>query len=562
MIDELLTIRSQSPLWSQPSVFLSHQDTHFELSDSSGKSFNDLLKESFQADSGMNTKNTALEHNHAQLQSPQRKQERIERVSNKEEEPTDCRGYEDKVTAENSTDSEPQRSEESPKDDSDSDSQDNDDAVQQDTSQKTDQNATNSSEKNNDQSDSEHDENTQVSTETTEAALQGQLDQQSNQDASESLVVETADSLNDNELINTNIDTQTVSTRQNLPDSSGTDTELLSQSDQSTLSASEDIDLDQLENAEEDLSDQLNLIEDGIDDLDSSLDELEEQVSATEQDQLKKLLSEQKETSDNESLDETDFSEAITDDTMDADVDMDNQSQDDIFAQMSNVQVTQDQNTTASSESVSSQTEKDFSEQLNVMSEVQSKNNTTSTTQESVQTEKEAFHTLSQSYNSQERNIIEQVSAQLKSHVRGDIQHSEMQFKLQPGNLGDVSMKMVMIDNALTAKMQVASDTVKTAVEANIEELKKSLNNQGIKVEKIEVTVKSDSESAMNSSDGRRAFNGFNGAANGRGGSGQHGKGSSQMGRSEELNASDSASGIRMRHQRTQSVNGRLDYLA
>jgi len=97
-----------------------------------------------------------------------------------------------------------------------------------------------------------------------------------------------------------------------------------------------------------------------------------------------------------------------------------------------------------------------------------------------------------------DREIFNQFQAQLQSRNIGDIKHSEIRFSLRPDNLGEVSMKLVMENNVLTAKIKVENHEVRQSIESNFAQLEKNLNAQGIKVEKIEVSLKNETGTSGN----------------------------------------------------------------
>ncbi|MEW6535846.1 MAG: flagellar hook-length control protein FliK [Candidatus Auribacterota bacterium] len=152
-----------------------------------------------------------------------------------------------------------------------------------------------------------------------------------------------------------------------------------------------------------------------------------------------------------------------------------------------------------------------------------------------------------------ERSVVDQVKAQLQLRHAGDIRQAEMTFRLQPENLGEVTTRLMLQNNNMIARMNVENDAVKTALEANIAELRRTLADQGIKIEKIEVTVKSDTESGMSLFHDHRSAQGFNDAARKR-------NASKRNGYTQSVKSSHSASSGSAR-QNLRMENGRLDYL-
>jgi len=102
-----------------------------------------------------------------------------------------------------------------------------------------------------------------------------------------------------------------------------------------------------------------------------------------------------------------------------------------------------------------------------------------------------------------EKDILNQIQNQLQSRNIGNIRHSEIHFSLKPEHLGDVSMRLIMENNVLTAKIKVENQDVKQAIESNFAQLERDLNNQGIKVQKVEVTLKNEADTSAGSEDKR-----------------------------------------------------------
>ncbi len=91
-----------------------------------------------------------------------------------------------------------------------------------------------------------------------------------------------------------------------------------------------------------------------------------------------------------------------------------------------------------------------------------------------------------------QKSVNDQIKAQLKVSKFGEINRSEIKFSLKPEHLGELSMKLTMENNNLTARIKVESQVVKEVLELNIDDLRKNLMDQGVKVEKVEVTLKND----------------------------------------------------------------------
>ncbi len=87
-----------------------------------------------------------------------------------------------------------------------------------------------------------------------------------------------------------------------------------------------------------------------------------------------------------------------------------------------------------------------------------------------------------------ERMLMTQIVDKARIHVRSNGQ-SNIILKLDPPSLGKIDMRIVTQGNAVRAVMLVESREVKMAVESNLESLKSSLNNAGLKVDQISVNL-------------------------------------------------------------------------
>lgn len=85
------------------------------------------------------------------------------------------------------------------------------------------------------------------------------------------------------------------------------------------------------------------------------------------------------------------------------------------------------------------------------------------------------------------REIVNQVVEQIKLHIKPE--QTSMEIQLNPENLGRIQLSVVEKDGVLTASFKALNEVAKEALESQIHVLKDNLNNQGLKVEAIEVTV-------------------------------------------------------------------------
>ncbi len=86
------------------------------------------------------------------------------------------------------------------------------------------------------------------------------------------------------------------------------------------------------------------------------------------------------------------------------------------------------------------------------------------------------------------RNIMNQVESAVRVRVTEETQSMEMQ--LNPANLGRVGLQIVSRAGAITAQFEATNASVKEALEAQVGQLRKQLEEQGLKVESVEVTLR------------------------------------------------------------------------
>lgn len=87
------------------------------------------------------------------------------------------------------------------------------------------------------------------------------------------------------------------------------------------------------------------------------------------------------------------------------------------------------------------------------------------------------------------KDIINQVSDSLKMEIKADI--DELEINLHPASLGNVKIQLINKDGMITANFTTQNEVVKEAIESQLVALKENMNEQGVKVEAIEVTVES-----------------------------------------------------------------------
>lgn len=84
-------------------------------------------------------------------------------------------------------------------------------------------------------------------------------------------------------------------------------------------------------------------------------------------------------------------------------------------------------------------------------------------------------------------NIVEQIVDKIKVNIKTDV--SSMEFNLNPEHLGKVHLQVASKDGVITAHFTAETQIAKEAIEGQIQQLKDALNEQGLKIEAVEVSV-------------------------------------------------------------------------
>lgn len=87
------------------------------------------------------------------------------------------------------------------------------------------------------------------------------------------------------------------------------------------------------------------------------------------------------------------------------------------------------------------------------------------------------------------QDILQQISEFTRVTVTRDVSTLEMQ--LNPEHLGKLYMQLSSREGVITAQLIAQNEAVKHALESQVNVLKENMNNQGMKVEAVEVTVAS-----------------------------------------------------------------------
>lgn len=108
-------------------------------------------------------------------------------------------------------------------------------------------------------------------------------------------------------------------------------------------------------------------------------------------------------------------------------------------------------------------------------------------------------------------SIVKQVLEQVKLNIKTDV--TSVQMQLYPEHLGKVAIQVVSKNGVLTAQIATENESAKAALESQLNTLKESFDNQGLKVQSVEVMVSSrgfdqntdtNSDSSDNQKQGRR----------------------------------------------------------
>lgn len=89
------------------------------------------------------------------------------------------------------------------------------------------------------------------------------------------------------------------------------------------------------------------------------------------------------------------------------------------------------------------------------------------------------------------QNIMNQIMDYMRVQVRADM--TQMELQLNPASLGTVNINITSKAGVITAQFLTQNENVKAAIESQIVQLKNSFEEQGLKVEAVEVTVASHS---------------------------------------------------------------------
>ena len=92
-------------------------------------------------------------------------------------------------------------------------------------------------------------------------------------------------------------------------------------------------------------------------------------------------------------------------------------------------------------------------------------------------------------YTTNPQEIMDQVLDQIKTQVKEDM--TSLDMVLHPASLGHVALNLTSRDGAVTAQLTAQNESVRAALESQIQILKENLEQAGVKIEAVEVTVSS-----------------------------------------------------------------------
>lgn len=127
------------------------------------------------------------------------------------------------------------------------------------------------------------------------------------------------------------------------------------------------------------------------------------------------------------------------------------------------------------------------SSETKIQSKIENAATTQSTTNISTIVTENEVQTVVRTQQTDFDGIVRQIVEQVRIQVKPDTVSMELQ--LNPENLGKVNLHLSSKEGAVTAQLFVQNETVKNAIESQLMVLRETMQQQGIKVEAVEVTV-------------------------------------------------------------------------
>lgn len=100
------------------------------------------------------------------------------------------------------------------------------------------------------------------------------------------------------------------------------------------------------------------------------------------------------------------------------------------------------------------------------------------------------------------QNIMNQIMDYMKIQVKTDL--TQMEIQLHPASLGTVNVNITSKEGVITAQFMTQNESVKAAIESQVVQLKNNFEEQGIKIQAVEVTVESHQFERNLSGEGQR----------------------------------------------------------
>ncbi len=94
---------------------------------------------------------------------------------------------------------------------------------------------------------------------------------------------------------------------------------------------------------------------------------------------------------------------------------------------------------------------------------------------------------FSETYGVNTADVVNQLIDSIRLNV--NIDTTTMEIQLTPENLGKINLSVASKDGIITATITTQNEAVKAIVESQLIQLKEALNNQGLKVNDVEVTI-------------------------------------------------------------------------
>lgn len=85
------------------------------------------------------------------------------------------------------------------------------------------------------------------------------------------------------------------------------------------------------------------------------------------------------------------------------------------------------------------------------------------------------------------QDIMNQIGEYIKLNLKADVQQLELQ--LHPASLGNVNIQLTAKDGMITAQFTTQNEAVKAAIESQLVQLRNQFDEQGLKVDAVEVAV-------------------------------------------------------------------------